>query len=260
MKPKISIIKIGGQLIEAPQQLQQLLKTFSQLEGAKLLVHGGGRRASELAKKLDIPVRFHEGRRITDQATLELAVMVYAGLINKGLVSQLQAKSCPALGLCGADGNLIQARKRRAGAIDYGFAGDIEQINVDFLQQVLAQGLTPVVCAITHDDQGQLLNTNADTIAAQLAIALTKHYEVSLKFCFEKNGVYHQLEVEDSLIEELNYQNYLQLRSEGIFKAGMLPKLEQAFAALRGQVSEVAICGVGALAQTSTIKRTSLCL
>ncbi len=260
MKPSISIIKVGGQLIEEEPQLKGLLESFHQIEGLKILVHGGGRRASQLSKALNIPVQFHEGRRITDAATLELAVMVYAGLVNKRIVGMLQAVGSNAIGLSGADGNLILAHQRQNSHIDYGFAGDIDQINVPFLLHLLNQGLSPVVCAITHNGQGQLLNTNADTVAAQLAIALAPHQTVSLKYCFEKSGVCYELDAEDSLIEKLNYKDYQQLCQQGIIKDGMLPKLEQAFTALQHKVSEVAICGTAALPSQSTAKRTNLCL
>ena len=205
------------------------------------MVHGGGKRASELLKALQISPRMHEGRRITDEPTLEVVTMVYAGSINKRIVSLLQALGCNAIGLSGADGNVILAHKRIVQTIDYGFAGDIDQINTPVITSLLNAGLTPVCCAITHDGKGQLLNTNADTIASSLAKALSQEYQVSLKFCFEKKGVLADPEDDHSVISELNPDSYGKYRSEGIITDGMIPKLDNAFAALQAGVSEVII-------------------
>ncbi len=253
----LHIIKIGGKLLDNPVQLKELLSTFAQLNVPKILVHGGGKKASSLCQKLGITPQMKAGRRITDEATLEVVTMVYAGLINKQVVSQLQAFQCNAVGCTGADGNLILAKKRAAVPIDYGFAGDIESVNTEQLVQFLEGGITPVFCAITHDGNGQLLNTNADTIATSLAIALSKHYEVNLKFCFEKEGVLADPTNDLSVLTNLSQEEYFLERKKGSISDGMIPKLDNAFSAKKAKVHNVKICGSTGI---TTSKGTEICL
>ena len=260
MKQSISVIKIGGQLIQESEQLDWVLEAFCKINGPKVLVHGGGRRANELLKALDIEPLMLNGRRITDEATLEIVTMVYAGLVNKNIVALLQAKGCNALGLSGADGNLIRAHKRQGASADYGFARDIDEVNSSFLISLLDQGISPVCCAITHDQKGQLLNTNADTIASTIAQALAKNQKVSLKFCFEKSGVCLDPDDERSLIEELAFSKYKDLIAEGVITDGMIPKLDMAFEALRQNVGEVWICGKEGLGENGGTLKTNLVL
>ncbi|HMP13309.1 MAG TPA: acetylglutamate kinase [Saprospiraceae bacterium] len=238
------ILKIGGNIIEHQPLLDEALQAFAQLSGLKILIHGGGKRASQLSKQLGIPVQMVHGRRITDAATLEVAVMVYAGLANKQIVAQLQAMGCNAIGMSGADANIIKAQKRPVTDIDYGFAGDIKEVHTEALLALLNSGLTPICCAITHDGQGQLLNTNADTIATQLALAMMPHFTIRLNFCFEKPGVLLDIDNPDSLITEMNQKDYERHRSNGLIADGMLPKLDNAFAALNKGVQEIRISNI----------------
>lgn len=247
MKPIINIIKIGGHLIQESEQLEIALDQFSKIKGPKILIHGGGRSANQMLQALNIEPQMIDGRRITDAATLKIVTMVYAGLVNKKIVSQLQSKGCNALGLSGTDGNLILAKKREIKKIDYGFTGDIIAINNQFLEQLIQKNISPVCCAITHDGKGQLLNTNADTIAASIAKALTKKFQVRLKFCFEKSGVCRNPNLESSLIKQLSFTNYQNLIDEKIITDGMIPKLDMAFDALNQQVKAVSICGLNAI-------------
>ncbi|WP_018478005.1 acetylglutamate kinase [Pontibacter roseus] len=240
----LHLIKIGGNVLDNPARLQRFLIDFAQLPGPKLLVHGGGKIASTIGLQLGIQPQYVEGRRLTDAETLKLVTMVYAGLINKGVVAQLQALGCNAIGLTGADANAIPATKRPVTTIDYGFAGDIggpETINAAALQALLQAGLTPVFAPLTHDGNGSLLNTNADTIASVLATALAPHYQVKLVYCFEKKGVLADSEKDDSVIPEIDNEEYASLKAGGIVKDGMVPKLDNAFAALRQGVSAVLI-------------------
>jgi acetylglutamate kinase len=243
----LHIIKIGGKIIEEKEKLEKALHAFASIEGHKILVHGGGKRADELCLQLGIEPHMVDGRRITDAATLEIVIMVYAGLINKNIVSGLQALGCNALGLSGADGNAVLVHKREVKQIDYGFAGDIDRVNADSIQALLEAGFTPVFCAITHNGRGQLLNTNADTIAASLATALASRYKVSLTYCFEKAGVLLDPDDEHSVIRELNPEKYEEYKARGIITAGMLPKLDNAFDTLRKGVNEVIIGGLEAI-------------
>lgn len=250
----LHIVKIGGQVIEDKVLLAKVLDDFVALPGNKLLVHGGGRRASELSRRLGIEPQMHEGRRITGDGDLEVAVMVYAGLANKTLVASLQARGCEAIGLSGADGNVLWAHRRPVrNGIDYGWVGDIDAVNVDFIDRLFDGGYTPVFCAITHDGHGQLLNTNADTIAARLAEALALHHEVHLRFCFEKPGVLLDPNDDRSLIDRLDPLTYEHYRNEGIISGGMLPKLDNAFRALQEGVREVVICSPENLVEGGTV-------
>ncbi|MBF9236595.1 acetylglutamate kinase [Hymenobacter sp. BT683] len=243
MKPQLKIFKIGGGIIDHVPDLLEFLRLFAKVGGPKILVHGGGKGASEMMANLGIAPRMLNGRRITDEATLDIVTMFYAGKTNKQIVAALQSMGVNALGLTGADGNVILARKRPVREVDYGFVGDLneESINTASIHQFLAMGMTPVFCPINHDGQGQLLNTNADTIAASVAKALSKEYKVELHFCFEKRGVLADISDENSVITRINLFDYAELRESGIIADGMLPKLESAFDALQFGVDKVII-------------------
>ena len=243
MKPELKIFKIGGGIIDREADLIEFVRLFAEIEGLKILVHGGGRGASDMMKSLGIAPQLVNGRRITDAAALDIVTMFYAGKTNKQLVAALQGRGVNALGLSGADGNVILATKRPVREIDYGYVGDLSAASVDseLIQQFLSMGLTPVFCAINHDGHGQLLNTNADTIAAFLANALSAHYTVALHFCFEKRGVLVDIADDNSVIEEITLANYGELKESGIIADGMLPKLDNAFDALQFGVSKVVI-------------------
>ncbi len=240
-KEVVNIIKIGGKTIDNEKALEQFITTFSKIPGKKILVHGGGVLANQIGEKMGIKAHFHEGRRITDEETLDLITMVYGGLVNKKIVAKLQAQHVNAIGLSGADGNLLKAKKRALKKIDYGFAGDIEEVNAALLQKLLAQKLTPVICPITHDKKGQLLNTNGDTIAREIACALQTHYEVNLWLCFDKKGVLLDINDENSVIPQLNPTTYAELLAKSLIHDGMKPKLENAFQALKSGVSKIRI-------------------
>lgn len=244
MAEDLFVLKIGGQVLEDETALQEVVGQFARRGGKKILVHGGGKRASQLGAALGIPARMYQGRRITDEKTLEIVTMVYAGLYNKKLVAALQAHDCNALGMSGADANAIQAHKRRGGEIDFGFAGDIDQVDHDGIDRLLQAGFTPVFCALTHDRQGQLLNTNADTIASTVASAMTAHYRVHLQFCFEKNGVLRDPDDDHSVIPLITQADFARYRKAGIISGGMLPKLDNAFHALKSGVEQVAISSI----------------
>ncbi|MEO3406914.1 acetylglutamate kinase [Mucilaginibacter sp. CAU 1740] len=237
------IIKIGGNVIDNSENLYHFLKDFEALEGNKILVHGGGKVATQMAEDLGIESKMVDGRRITDIETLRVVTMVYGGLINKNIVAQLQRFGNNAIGLTGADGNFIKAVKRPVKTIDYGYVGDIvkDSINPHSISKLLDSGFTPVFCAITHDGEGQLLNTNADTIASALAVSLSALYETTLIYCFEKKGVLKDINDEGSLISEINPERYEQLKKEKIIHSGMLPKLDNAFTAISCGVKAVII-------------------
>ena len=232
---KLTVVKIGGKVIDDPEKLMVALKAFVQLEGVKLLVHGGGKKASEVSEQLGVTPKIIEGRRITDGQTLDIVTMVYGGLINKNMVAKLQSLGQNSVGLTGADGNAVPAHKRKTTNIDYGYVGDFqeEDINVPFIETLLNHGITPVFCALTHDTAGHLLNTNADTLAAGIATSLQKSYDVTLLYCFEKPGVLLDVEQDNSLIKDLSYLHYQQLKEDGILTDGMIPKLDNAFNAVR---------------------------
>lgn len=238
---KLFVIKIGGNIIDDGEKLASFLTDFARLDAPKILVHGGGKLATKLAAQLNIPQQMVEGRRITDAETLKIVTMVYAGLINKNIVAQLQAAGCNAMGLCGADGNSIRAHKRLVADRDYGFAGDIDAVNGGLLQALLQQGLSPVLSPITHDQQGQLLNTNADTIAQETAKALSGLYAVHLVYSFEKSGVLLNADDETTVIPVIDPEKYRDLKEKGLVFAGMIPKLDNAFAAIRSGVRKVLI-------------------
>jgi acetylglutamate kinase len=238
-KEKLAIIKIGGNIIEDDISLDTFLKIFSNLEGKKILVHGGGKRATQMALRLGITSKMVAGRRITDAETLEVITMVYGGLVNKNIVAKLQALQINAIGLSGADANSIQATKRPVSTIDYGFAGDVNKVASNAVDTLIKSDFTPVFCGITHDGNGQLLNTNADTIASQLAIGMSNIYETTLYYCFELNGVLRDIKDESSVIKQINSRAYKTLLADGIIADGMLPKLENCFEALKSGVSKV---------------------
>lgn len=240
---KLHIIKIGGNVINEPSALEKFLLDFSKITAPKILVHGGGKQAGELAMRLGLSQAMVNGRRITDAETLKVTTMVYAGLINKQIVASLQAKNTNAIGLSGADGNMIRAGKRKALDIDYGFVGDIEYtgVNTHTLSVFINSGIIPVFSAITHDGKGQLLNTNADTIASALAVALSKKYEVQLNYCFEKKGVLEKIEDENSVIKTITKAKYKELLMDGTISKGMIPKLDNAFLAIQNGVQSVKI-------------------
>ena len=243
MKPELKIFKIGGGIIDHKSDLMEFVRLFSEVSGPKILVHGGGKGASEMMKNLGIIPRMVDGRRITDAVTLDIVTMFYAGKTNKQLVAALQSRGVNALGLSGADGNVIQATKRVVRDVDYGFVGDLSEVSIDanLIQQFLALGLTPVFCPINHNGHGQLLNTNADTIAASVAKALSRQYAVELHFCFEKRGVLADVNDDTSVIANITLTDYAELKESGIIADGMLPKLENAFDALQLGVDKVII-------------------
>ena len=238
---KLTIVKVGGKVVEEPTSLHALLDDFSKLAGHKMLVHGGGRSATRLSEQLGIKARMHEGRRITDQATLEVVTMVYAGLVNKNIVAALQARNINALGFSGADLNLIRATKRPVTTIDYGFVGDVTGVQTDVAASLIAQGVVPVVSPITHDGKGQLLNTNADTIAAELAMAMASDFEVHVVYCFEKPGVLLDADDDHSVIDTLDYSQFKEHQLSGVISEGMIPKLDNGFNALKNGVKAVRI-------------------
>lgn len=238
---KLYVVKIGGNIIDDAEKLKRFLNIFASIQAPKILVHGGGKLATGLAADLGIQQQLIEGRRITDAETLKVVTMVYAGYINKTIVAQLQAFGCNANGFSGADGNLLLAHKRQHATIDYGFVGDVDAVNEKYLKTLLSKNVTPVICPITHDGKGQLLNTNADTIAQEIAKALSIDYDVQLIYSFEKRGVLLNADDESTVIKSINPTYYQHLKSEGIIYAGMLPKLDNAFAALQSGVGKVII-------------------
>jgi acetylglutamate kinase len=238
---KISIIKIGGNIIDNEANLASFLIAYAAVEGKKILIHGGGKLATKMATDLNIPQQMVDGRRITDAATLKIVTMVYAGYINKNIVAALQSKNVNALGLCGADANIIRAHKRINATTDYGFVGDIDAVDTEKITAFLQAGLSLVVAPITHDGAGQLLNTNADTMAQAIATALSSKYEVSLVYSFERKGVLSSIADANSVIPIINPQNYAALKESGQVNEGMIPKLDNAFEALHKGVSRVII-------------------
>jgi acetylglutamate kinase len=240
-KEILYIVKIGGNIIDDAALLQNLLQQFAAIEGKKILVHGGGKLATRMGEALQVPQQLVEGRRITDAETLKIVTMVYAGYINKNIVAQLHALGCNTIGICGADGNAILSKKRSGTAIDYGFAGDVERVNTALLQDLFQSNEAIVVAPITHDGKGQLLNTNADTIAQELATALSTQFSTELIYSFEKAGVLQDVADESSVISRITASAYTGLKSSGAIHSGMVPKLDNAFTALRAGVQRVVI-------------------
>ena len=244
---KLTIIKVGGKLVEVEATLHQLLDDFAALSGYKVLVHGGGRSATRLATRLGIESRMVNGRRITDAETLNVVTMVYGGLVNKNIVAGLQARGINALGLTGADVNVIRSQKRPVQEVDYGFVGDVKQVNAPLLADLIRKGIVPVMAPLTHDGEGHLLNTNADTIAGETAKALAGLFDVTLVYCFEKRGVLRDENDDESVIPTIRREEFRQLVAEGVIQGGMIPKLENSFQALDAGVAEVIITQASAI-------------
>ena len=238
---KLTLVRVGGKIVEEPATLQQLLADFSKIEGNKVLVHGGGRSATAIAAKLGIESQMVNGRRVTDEETLKVVTMVYGGLVNKQIVAGLQAMGVNALGLTGADLNYMRSEKRPVKEVDYGFVGDVKEVNADILADLIARGVVPVLAPLTHDAKGNMLNTNADTIAGEAAKALATHFEVTLMYCFEKKGVLLSETDDDSVIDVITPQLFEKYVNEGIISGGMIPKLENAFEAINAGVKQVVI-------------------
>jgi acetylglutamate kinase len=250
MKKTLTIVKIGGTVIDDEAMFGSFIGAFCQIPGDKVLVHGGGNKATELAARLNLETQMVEGRRVTDQEMLEVVVMTYAGLINKKVVAALQASSCNAVGLSGADAKLLQANRRPPlKGIDYGWVGDIYQVNTSFLTALLGQHIIPVISPISYASDGQLLNTNADTVTSEIAGALASKYSVELIFCFDKKGVLKDVENPASVIRKLVKSEYLELKKKGIIVAGMIPKLDNAFKTLEKGVKQISMLDVEGLSQ-----------
>ena len=241
-KQALHIVKIGGNIIDAPEALASFLANFASIKGPKLLVHGGGKIATSMATELGIQSQMIDGRRVTDADSLRIVTMVYAGWINKSIVASLQAQHCNAIGLAGPDGGFVVAKKRNPIPIDYGFVGDIEKVNAQDLAGLISAGFSPVFAPITADSTGQLLNTNADTMAQALAIGLSDYFDVTLTYCFEKQGVLMDPTDDNSVIPKINQANFAQLKADGIVSAGMIPKLENALKAIAQGVQIVRLC------------------
>lgn len=237
----ITVVKVGGAIVEDEEQLRQLLLDFSNIKGRKVLVHGGGRRATQVAAALGIESKMVNGRRITDSDMLQVVTMVYGGLVNKNIIAKLQANGINAIGLTGADMNVIRSHKRPVKDIDYGFVGDVEHVNGEMLQNLIETGVTPVMAPLTHDGKGNILNTNADTIAGETAKALAMFYDVTLIYCFEKKGVLANPDDDDSVIPEITHDDFKKYVADGTIAGGMIPKLENAFQAINAGVSKVVI-------------------
>lgn len=240
-KEKLTIIKVGGKIVEDGSALQRLLSDFSTIDGRKLLVHGGGRSATALAARLGIETKMVDGRRITDDSMLEVVTMVYGGLVNKRIVAGLQVAGVNAVGLTGADMNAVLSVRRSVGVVDYGWVGDVRIVNADAISTLVENGYCPVIAPITHDGKGHLLNTNADTMAGETAKALASRYDVDLVYCFEKAGVLFDENDDSSVIDEINPCEYSELKKSGKITGGMIPKLDNAFSCVAAGVSRVVI-------------------
>ena len=251
LKEKLTIIKVGGKIVEEEDSLRDLLHDFALMPGKKVLVHGGGRSATRIAAQLGIETKMVNGRRITDQAMLNVVTMVYGGLVNKNIVAGLQAQGVNAMGLTGADMNVIRSVKRPVKDVDYGFVGDVEEVNASLLGDLIEKGVVPVMAPLTHDGQGHILNTNADTIAGETAKALAEKFEVTLVFCFEKKGVLRDENDDDSVIAHLDRKLFSEFVATGVIQGGMIPKLENSFAALDCGVSKVIITKASSLSKES---------
>ena len=242
MKEKLTIVKVGGAIVEDEAQLSQLLKDFSAIEGKKVLVHGGGRKATKMAERLGIESKMVNGRRITDADMLSVVTMVYGGLVNKNLVARLQANGVNALGLTGADMDVIRSHKRPIkDGVDFGFVGDVDKANGKMLSKLIEEGITPVMAPLTHDGEGNILNTNADTIASETAKALASYYDVTLIFSFEKKGVLRDPDDDNSVIPTITREDFIRYQADGTISGGMIPKIENALAAIDAGVKEVII-------------------
>ncbi|MFL9481601.1 acetylglutamate kinase [Chitinophagaceae bacterium LWZ2-11] len=253
---RLFIIKIGGNVIDDENNLSAFLSDFAAINAKKILIHGGGKIATKIGDKLGVESKYVNGRRITDDDTIDIVTMVYGGLVNKKVVAQLQSKGCNAIGLTGADANVIPAKKRPVKDVDYGWVGDVDtsKLKADNIQLFLENNIVPVFAPLTHDNEGHILNTNADTIASTVAIALSKHYDVRLIYSFEKKGVLENVEDENSVITLINKEKYAQLLAENKLFAGILPKIDNAFAAIDAGVKEVLIGDAKDLLQNTTDK------
>ena len=259
MKQKLSIVKIGSNVLDESEGFLSAMELFSKMEGNKILVHGGGKKATEMGERLGVETKIINGRRITDPETLDIAIMIYGGLTNKKIVAQLQAFGTDAIGMSGADANSIRAYKRPVKNVDFGLVGDVDRVNTYAVFKLLQAGFTPIFCALTHNGKGQLFNTNADTIAAELAIALSDQFDTTLYFCFEKKGVLQNITDENSLIYHIDSKAYDELLAYGTISDGMLPKMHNCFYALRNNVSRVCVGNSGMLA-ANTQEFTTLTL
>ncbi|HEU0227016.1 MAG TPA: acetylglutamate kinase [Arachidicoccus soli] len=250
------VIKIGGNVIDNEETLSSFLEDFSEIDGKKILVHGGGKIATKIGEQLGLKPNYINGRRITDDHTIDLVTMVYGGLVNKKIVAQLQQKNCNAIGLTGADANIIPAKKRPVKDIDFGWVGDIniEELKINNLELLLSADIVPVFAALTHDGEGHILNTNADTIASALSVALSKLYDVRLMYCFEKKGVLENVDDENSVIRLINKEKYQHLLQENKLFEGIIPKIENAFDAINAGVKDVLIGDAKDLLQNITSK------
>lgn len=237
----LTLLKVGGKIVEEPDSLVKFLDDFAKIEGQKVLVHGGGRSATKMAERLGVETQMVNGRRITNAEMLQVVTMVYGGLVNKNVVVQLQSRGVDALGLTGADMNYMLADKRKNAEIDYGFVGDVKKVDGDKLKKLIDQNIVPILAPLTHDGQGNLLNTNADTIAGEAAKALAKLYDVTLVFCFEKKGVLRDENDDDSVISTINKEDFARYVELGVIQGGMIPKLQNAFEALEAGVKKVII-------------------
>lgn len=262
MKETVKIFKIGGKVIDSEQELSSFLQDFAAVSGHKVLVHGGGKIATQMAERMGVATHMIGGRRVTTQEMLDVVLMVYGGLVNKKIVAKLQALGCDAVGLTGADMNCMVASKRSAHPIDYGFAGDIQYINSNVFSRLLHQNITPILAPLTHDQGGQLLNTNADTIAATTAVALAAAFSVALYFCFEKTGVLTDVQDDTSLVELLSFKTYQELKEKGVIADGMIPKLDNAFHTMQQGVAQVCIMQYSQVKhiEKQQLKATTLCL
>lgn len=250
---KLTLVKVGGKVVEEADSLRDFLLLFSKIKGLKVLIHGGGRLATALAARLGLEAKMVEGRRITDQAMLEVVTMVYGGLVNKNIVAALQAMGINAIGLTGADLNYMQSVKRPVREIDYGFVGDVTSVRTDEINLLIDKGVVPVLAPLTHDCKGQLLNTNADTIAAEAAVAFSRDYETELVYCFEKPGVLRNAEDDNSVISSLNYAEFKRLQAGGAIHTGMIPKLDNSFDAIKRGVSQIRITNIPGLQSGGTV-------
>ena len=252
MSEHLTLVKVGGKVVEETTSLHDFLARFLKLEGLKVLIHGGGRSATTMASRLGLEAKMVDGRRITDAAMLEIVTMVYGGLVNKNIVATLQSMGANAIGLTGADLNYMQSAKRPVREVDYGFVGDVTHVRTTELNLLIDRGIVPVLAPLTHDCKGQLLNTNADTIAAEAAIALSARYETELVYCFEKPGVLRDAEDDCSLINCLTYHQFKELQAAGAIHTGMIPKLDNSFDAIKRGVSRVRITNIAGLQSGGT--------
>ncbi len=253
---KLIVIKVGGKIVEEPETLERFLDDFAAIRGNKLLVHGGGRSATRLATQLGVETKMVDGRRITDEDMLKVVTMVYGGLVNKNIVAKLQSKGINALGFTGADMNVILSHKRQPNPVDFGFVGDVDKVDASRLSSLIEAGAVPIMAPLTHDGKGTLLNTNADTIAGEVAKALTAFYDVTLIFCFEKAGVLQDENDEGSVIEHITEQDYHRLVEEKVIQGGMIPKIQNSINALNEGVKEVIITKADAIDGTHGTKIT----